>query len=410
MSKLLVLGGGGCQLNAVIKAKKKGHKVIVSDYYPDAPGKVFADYAELVSTFDWEGIREVALKYGVQGVMTIGTDQPVLTAAKVSQALNLPSFIDVDTAMAVTNKRAMKKLFIEHDIPTVKYRILKEDFSDEEAEGLKAPFVIKPLDSQGQRGVYKIDSLSDVRKFFKDVLSYSREKEILLEEYYESDEITLSGWVRNGKACILTITDRVTFNNFPHIGICAAHNFPSKHLKIWSESFKEITEKIVEGFQILNGPVYFQMLVGNQGVKVNEVAARIGGAYEDELIPTLTGFDILDRQIDLSLGLEADLSQLDGYSLWDNNRHASVQMIFAKPGKIKSMTDMDLIKALPGVIYGRYNKKAGDCLKNIENATQRVGYLIIEGPDSFDLWDNIKRALSKLEIIDEHGNNMVLNF
>jgi len=38
--KLLILGGGSCQLSAIKKAKEKKLEVIVSDYYEDAPGKV----------------------------------------------------------------------------------------------------------------------------------------------------------------------------------------------------------------------------------------------------------------------------------------------------------------------------------------------------------------------------------
>lgn len=410
MAKLLVLGGGGCQLNAVLRAKQKGHTVTVSDYYPDAPAKAFADYAELISTFDWEGNLETARKYGADGVMTIGTDQPVLTAARVSEALKLPTMIDTATAKAVTNKKVMKSLFIKYEIPTVNFRILREDFSNKEAEGLKAPYVVKPLDSQGQRGVLKLDSLNEVREAFKDVLSYSREKEILLEEYYESDEITLSGWVRDGKACILTVTDRITYNNYPHIGICTAHNFPSKHLKNYYESFKDITDKIVRGFNINNGPIYFQMLVGCEGVKVNEIACRIGGAYEDELIPLLTGVDILDMQIDMTLGIEADYSALERYKLSENTKHAIVQMIFARPGLIKSMTDMDEMKKLPGVVYGRYNFKPGDVVSNIEDATQRVGYMIIQGSGPLNLSENLKAAMSHLKIYGQDGSNLLMNF
>lgn len=410
MAKLLVLGGGGCQLNAVIRAKQKGHTVIVSDYYPDASAKTFADYAELTSTFDWVGNLETARKYGADGVMTIGTDQPVLTAARVCEALKLPSMIDAVTAKAVTNKKVMKSLFTEHEISTVKYRILSGDFSERDAAGLKAPYVIKPLDSQGQRGVFKLDSLHEVREFFKDVLSYSRENEILLEEYYESDEITLSGWVRDGKACILTVSDRNTYNNYPHIGICTAHNFPSKHLGKYFDNFKDITDKIVNGFNIQNGPIYFQMLVGREGVKVNEVACRIGGAYEDELIPLLTGVDILDMQIDMALGIKTDLSPLESYKLMENRKHAVVQMIFARSGMIKSMTDMDKIRKLPGVIYGRYNFGPGDIVGKIENATQRAGYMIIQGSDPLSLSENLKGAMFDLKICGQDGSNMLMDF
>ena len=56
----------------------------------------------------------------------------MLTAAKVSETLGLRFYVDEKTALAVTNKRIMKKLFINHGIPTVPYRLIKSNFDLEE--------------------------------------------------------------------------------------------------------------------------------------------------------------------------------------------------------------------------------------------------------------------------------------
>ncbi|NWO06637.1 MAG: ATP-grasp domain-containing protein, partial [Alteromonadaceae bacterium] len=243
--RLLILGGGSCQINSILKAKSKGVEVIVSDYYDDAVGKEYSDFGELVSTFDAKGNIEVAKKYDIDGIMTVGTDQPIYTVARVAEAVKIPSFLDVDTAKAVTNKKIMKKIFVENDIPTTKYRLLEENFCENDLQGLNFPVVMKPLDSQGQRGIYKIHSINGIRDNIRDTLSYSREDKIIVEEYYENDEITVSGWVKDGKTKIILVTDRVTYNDDVHIGVCIAHHFPSKHLKGYYHQIKEITEKLV---------------------------------------------------------------------------------------------------------------------------------------------------------------------
>ncbi len=265
------------------------------------------------------------------------------------------------------------------------------------------------MDSQGQRGVYKLESIGEVRNRIDDVLSFSREQEILVEEYYKNDEITMSGWVKDDKVYILTVTDRVTYDNYPHIGICIAHDFPSKHLKEYHKEITDITNKIVKSFKIHNGPIYFQMLVGSEGIKVNEIACRIGGAYEDEFIPLLTGVDILDMLIDSSLGMEINDSTLMSYNLANNNKALSVQLFFARPGIIKSLGDMDQVKKLPGVAGAKFNFKPGDEIKEIKNATQRAGYVIVEGKDSENLNENIDRVFKSLEIYDNDGNNLIID-
>jgi len=407
--KILILGGSNSQINAISRAKQKGYSVVVSDYYEDAPGKKICDYKELASTFDIEANIEVAKKHDIDGIMTIGTDQPVYTKAKVAYELGLPSCINVDVAKAVTNKKVMKELFEKHNIPTTKFAFLSKGFQDSKLEGLKFPVVIKPLDSQGQRGVYKLDSIKEIRDKIDNCLSYSREKEILVEEYYKNDEITVSGWVENDKVNVFTVVDRVTYDRFPHIGVCIAHNFPSKHLRNYFDEIINLTEKIVKDFKIHNGPIYFQMLIGLEGIKVNEIACRIGGAYEDEIIPRLTGIDILDMVIDKTMGKEIDTTKLKEYNLADNDKYSSVQLFFAKPGKIKRLGDMEQIKKLQGVIKGKFNFEVGDEIKEIENATQRAGYVIIEGKDKKTLEENIDRVFENLAIYDEKGNNLILD-
>lgn len=406
--KLLVLGGGSGQISIIKKAKEMGHQVIVSDYYEDAPGKKYADYGETVSTFDIKSNIETAKKYCIDGVLTSGTDQPVYTAARIAEELNLPSFLSADTALKVTNKEEMKKVYKKAAIPSVKHKFLQQDFSDNELKNFSFPVVVKPLDSQGQRGVFKLNSIAEVRKRFAEVLSFSRENKILIEEYYNSGEITVSGWVNKGKLKILTITDRVTYENGPHIGICTAHIFPSKFLSEYHQEIKSMSEKIVKAFQIKNGPIYFQMLIGDNGIKVNEIACRIGGAYEGDFMPSLTGVDILEMMVNLALNQKIDYSPLNRYRLKENQNWLSVQLFFALPGRIADISSTKEIISLDGVFQIGFNFKKGDKIKKIENATERAGYFIVRAESRDELKERLKKVYDRLKIVDNQGKNLII--
>ena len=408
--RLLILGAGSCQLNAIIKAKEMGIEVVAADYYSNAPGKAYSDFSDLTSTFDSDKMVQVAKKYQVDGVMTLGTDQPVYTCAHTAQKLSLPTLINGSTAKAVTNKRIMKSIMKGQNIPTAKYVLLSKDFKDHELMDLSFPVVIKPLDSQGQRGVFKLNSIKEVRQHINETLSFSRENTVLIEEFYESDEITVSGWVHNQKLTILTITDRLTFTQLPVIGISYGHIFPTKHFEKYYDKITQISETLVKAFQIQNGPIYFQMLIGKEGVIVNEIACRIGGAYEDELIPLLTGIDILEFLIKASLGKKYDVEALENYHVENNKNFASVQLFFAKQGIIKQMTPFTKIKKLPFVENGRHNYSIGDEMKAIENAAQRAGYMIITGENRMNLERNIHEAFKHLEILDAQGRNLTVPY
>lgn len=408
--KLLILGAGHIQENAIRRAKALGYTVIVSDYYSDPPGKAWADYHEPVSTFDIEKNIAVGLKYQIDGVMTLGTDQPVYTAACVAERLKLPSLLTVTTAKAVTNKKVMKQTFKAIGIPTANFRIIAENFSEQELAGLRFPVVVKPLDSQGQRGVYKLQSVPEIREVFQDVLSYSREQEILVEEYYPSSEITVSGWVREGELFLISVVDRISFESRRHIGICTAHHFPSQFLTTHYAEIKTISERIVSGFQIRNGPIYFQMLIGNDGIKVNEIACRIGGAYEDIYLHRATGIDLLEMLIRSSLNEPVNFQPLTDYDLLANEKRLSVEMFFVKPCEIWTQTDRESLESLPGIVRAGFNFKPGDRIPEISNATQRAGYFIAEGETDAVLRENIERAYAKLGIYDSKGDNQLLRF
>lgn len=404
MKKLMVLGGSNCQKNAVLYGKSLGCEVIIADYSKTPAAACFADRHIEVSTFDAEGCIRAARETGVDGIMTMGTDQPVLTAALAAEALQLPSAISSAEAKSVTNKKIMKALFRDNAIPSVNYKLIHSGSTPDDIKELSAPVVLKPLDSQGQRGIFRLADKELAFQYLDQTLSYSREQEVLLEEYYPSDEITVSGWIQDSRLTILTVTDRILLDDPVHIGICTSHRFPSIHMDQYAE-IKKISEKIVTAFHLRNGPLYIQMLIGDKGIMVNEVAARIGGAFEDVIIPRISGFDILDAVMRSSLGLEVDASTLRDFDCSKSASEASVQLMFANPGVILSITPVEELLELEHVIDAGYNYHPGDEIKAIENATARFGHCVLFS-DSKPIRKSVELFQRKLKILDEKGNNL----
>ena len=376
--KLMVLGGSNCQLHALERAKKEGIYTILADYTEMPPGARVADVHEKISTFDADACLAAAKKHRIRGVMTMGTDQPVLTAAKVSAAFRLPSCLTTEQALYVTNKKHMKKRLLEAEIATSPWMLIDTNTTEEEMSRLTPPYVLKPLDSQGQRGIYKLNTAREVREHLAQTLSFSRCKEALLEEFYESDEMTVSGYVDDGKLIIFTITDRLLYPDPVHIGVCIGHRFPSVHMGDYEE-IKDISERLVEAFTIENGPFYLQLLKGKEGIRVNELACRIGGAFEDVMIPYLTGFDILDAVMKQALGFPVNLTNYHGFRCDQVTKAASVQLLFCHPGEIAKMTPQEELQRFPFILDAGYNYAPGSTIPKMENATARFGHAVIAG-------------------------------
>jgi biotin carboxylase len=265
---------------------------------------------------------------------------------------------------------------------------------------------MKPLDSQGQRGVFKLGSPEEALCHLGETLSFSREDSALVECYYPSDEVTLSAFVAGGRVHPLTLTDRQHMPDPLHIGVCAAHRYPSVNAGRLEE-IHSIAEHVALALGVKEGPLYIQFLIGDEGVVVNEAACRVGGAYEDVFIPYVTGFDILRQVIALSLGEKADLSALKSPMGRGDGCQVSEQMLFCKPGKIASVTKLESVLALPGVLAAGYNFAPGSVLPAMENATARFGYCVLV-TDKGDMAEKVRALYKTLKVLNPEGENLVI--
>lgn len=395
--KILILGAGNCQLNAIKRIQSLGHEAFVSDYSLTSPGKKIADQCIMADTFSPNETLLALKGHTIDGVMTTGTDQPVYTVSVLAEALDLPCFLSSDIARHVTNKSYMKEKFTALGLPTAPYIFIDETSS---APDFSPPYVLKPIDSQGQRGIFKLDSWQDVKEHLKQTLSYSKASYALLEKFYENKEVTVSGWVDHGRVEIFMVTDRVTFDSQEHLGVCVAHEYPSIHQNKMDKIIA-LTHDICRGFSIDNGPIYFQFLIGEEGVFINEIACRLGGAYEDVTIPWLTDVPVLDKVVDGALGL---LSPIKSYQ---QEGVFSTQLFFCKSGKVDDILGFDEIMSQSFILDAGVHYQVGDDIPCIENASQRGGYMIIVGDNEMQLKQRIQWAYDTLKIMC-CGENLII--
>ncbi|MCL1854548.1 MAG: ATP-grasp domain-containing protein [Clostridia bacterium] len=398
---LLILGGSHCQMNAFRMARRRGYRTVLFDYLSAPPAASLADRHIQVSTFDAEACLAEAQKLELSGVMTLGTDQPVYTAAYIAKRMGLPCLLDVNTAFTATNKACMKRIFTQAGIPTAQYRLT--DTAMLAQVDLKGPIVLKPTDSQGQKGVLLVKNLREAAALAPRTLSYSRQRLLLCETYYPSEEITVSAWVAAGRAHLLTVTDRRTFPHRRHIGVCAAHCFPSRAAREHTREVERLTQAVTDAFAIPAGPLYIQMLIGARGVLVNEMACRIGGAFEDVFIPKASGFDILSAVMEAALGREPPPPASPV-----SHGCARELMLFAREGTIAALTPPETLLSLPFVLDAGYYFTLGDRIPPFEHAGARLGYAVLWAENETDMSRYLAQFYDVFQVEDSTGRPMLL--
>lgn len=404
--RLLVLGAGRHQRRLIQRAEGRGIEVVVADYLLDSPGKAFATHPTMTDMLDAEANIALARKFAVSGVITTGTDQAVVTMAAVAEAVGLPCALTPEAARRATDKAAMKEAYRRVGLPQARYVEAVDAAAAAAAvveAGLCYPLVIKPADAQGQRGTSRIDSADQLSDAADRALGSSRRGAILIEEFVDGLELTVSVWAEAGEPRVLLVADRITYNPPPSIGICFQHCTPSRESKRL-ETLRELTRGVMTAYGVSDGPLYIQILARGGDLFIVEGACRVGGGHEASLIPRVIGEDVTDRLIDLALEgrcapveAEADPAGLS----------AAVTFLLADAGDIAGRRGMGSILASGAAAEGEWYVEIGDRCPGMTDGQGRVGYFLSEGSDRDDLQDKVRAAYGELALLDDTGENLM---
>jgi hypothetical protein len=187
-----------------------------------------------------------------------------------------------------------------------------------------------------------------------------------------------------------------------------AHRYPSVYAAGHEGEVRELTEKCTAALGISNGPIYFQYLVTNGKIQVNETAARLGGAYENLSLPPVCGIDLIEILIDGSLNGEADPENTLFKVPIDAGSFA-VPLMFCTPGTISSGFPEDPVRNFPGVTSFEYLLKPGTVVTPPENSVQRAAYLVVHGNGSREVNRILKRVWPRIQLSDIEGRQLIRN-
>lgn len=391
MKKILIIGAGILQIPAIIEAKKMGLKVVAFDYDKNAPGFKIADEAYVISTIDIENAVKKAKEIKPDGVMTLASDMPLRTVAAIANELNLPS-VSEETAYAATNKARMREILQENGVPIpIFYKINTKLLFDEKIKQfIDRQFIVKPADNSGSRGVGLCDVGSDMDKVYNYSMLHSRSGEILIEEYMTGQEVSVETFAINGQINIIAITDKITTGApyFVEIG----HSQPST---INSEIQREICEVAIaanKALNILNGPSHVEIIVTQDGPKVVEIGARLGGDnITSHLVPLSSGINLVKATIQYALNEDPDIKR--------TKKQAAVINYFKSPtGIITSIRGIEEIRKFDGVVEVQIAKNVGEEVAEIRNSSDRIGYYICSGESLNELYKLGKIIEGKVSI------------
>ncbi len=337
---LIILGAGPQQVIAYKTASKLGIKTIAIDFNPQAVAGKIADIfvlADIKKPSDCiKQLKKLKLKFS--GVITLGAEVS-FTVSKIAQAFHLRA-VDPKTALNTTNKYLRYKILKKYKVPIPNFLLAKNN----QLPKLKFPFIVKPSDNSGCRGVQLVSNQKEWLKAYWEAKKLSSDNRVVVEEFLTGQEISIEGFILNNKLYITGFADRNFIPGYlPHF-MEDGSSSPTLLDKKTVKAVERIFKKAVKSLGIKSGPTKGDIIVTKNGVKVFEITSRLSPGFS-HILPDANGTDILEATIRWACKLNISKSLL----MPKYNYGIAHRYFFHKPGIIKQIKGLKEIKNQPGV-------------------------------------------------------------
>jgi biotin carboxylase len=287
----------------------------------------------------------------------------------------------------------MRRLFAEHGVPQPRYAAVHGLHDGRiAAETVGFPAVLKPANSGGQRGLYRLESSDDLDAHLHSALAESPTQEAILEEFTDGLELNGIAVVREGEVTVLTLSDRLRPEG-PGFGVGWIHLYPTT---LYGDALAEAERVAVQSVRALgleNGIAFPQLLAKPSGeVVAVEVAARIPGGQMADVVREGTGIELLDIAILQALGEPVP----DALVTPSRSQPLAVRFLTAEPGPLPAGT-VTRVSGLERVLAEVYFT-VGETIRPVRLDGDRRGYVLAIGDTNLEALEQAEAAARLLGV------------
>ncbi len=402
--RLLFLGGFPQMIEVVMTAKKMGIYTLLADRDPASPAKRFVDKAFDVSTDNLGALAAICEEERVDGVFTGFEDFNIHIARTLCSRMGLPFYATEKQLEIITNKNQFKESCKRHGVPII------EQYSMEEAEREgKYPYIVKPSDSYGSRGITVCHNARELRMGYENALAASAGKKTIIERFVDTPYgVELFYTVVNGNIHLTVTADRyVAKTGATTVPLPVAEVFPSRHAEEMRGELDGSIRKMLTGLGIRNGLVLVQALYENGEFFVYEMAYRLTGEQHYRLVEKQHGINLAGMMIKLALGEpveEFDTPLLDDRAF----RYPSINLaVLLKPGTIRKIEGLSEVFRLEDVISYNLTHAEADTITASGNYSHMLIRVNMVSETYEKLCDSVKQATDLIQVESVDGEDML---
>lgn len=351
-------------MDAVLECKRMGCETYVVAMAKDGPAADCADHFDPINILDEEAIVRHIEANQIDLVYSTGSDLAMPVACHVSERLGLPHFVSSRTAYICNHKTVMRESLTEACEGNIPYQVM------EKAEEVRIgfPAILKPSDSQGQRGIFLLRSQRDLEEHFEEARKFSREGKVVVEQYIDGPEVSVNGYMANGVLRYFAVSDRDTWPEYTgliHRHVVPGRSFPASV----TEKIRRVLEDACNRVGVLNGPVYFQMKIMDGQPYIIEMTPRLDGCHMWNLLARADGVNLM--RLTFRHLLYDDLSELEK----KKDRTDPMELVFwcQKP---ETFMDRSKLELPEDAVDHFYYYETGDRIRPVNGKFDKIGYYI----------------------------------
>ncbi|WP_269920194.1 ATP-grasp domain-containing protein [Caldifermentibacillus hisashii] len=352
-------------MDAIIELKKMGYETYACAMAKDGPGADVVDHFCEINILDIEGIINYIKENQISLVYSVGSDLAIPVASSISEKLKLPYFVSEKTARICNNKDLMRETLGDEFVGNVKFQVIT---NEKDKLNLEFPVIVKPADSQGQRGVKLVGNLEEYLEAYRLAKKYSRSGLVIVEQYISGPEISVNGYLVEGNLQFIVASDRETWPEYT--GLIHKHIVPSVNLSSQSLiELRSIIESACNKLEIYNGPVYAQMKLEKDKPYIIEITPRLDGCHMWALLQYSTGINLL--RLTFQHLLTSDLSELNKFN--PRVKNMELEFFCQEPNTVMKQEEFHVPS---NAVKHFFYYKDGEIIRSVNGKFEKVGYYI----------------------------------
>jgi len=290
------------------------------------------------------------------------------------------------------DKYLMKKAFLKNDVPCAAGQIFGADeaITPEKLNNLNYPLIIKPKDATSSQGVYKINSLNEIKKYITISRSFSKTGELIFEEFLDGPEFSVEAITFNGKTNIIQFTEKfiTPFPNTVEIG----HLQPAALNENERRVIGEIVIRAIAALGIDNSASHIEVKMTGEGPKIIEIGPRLGGDFITSYLTLHScGVDMDKAAIQVALGNEPELKPT-------LNQYSYIKYFELPAGKkIKEIGNWQEVLNEPDVVFANVAVRPGDIIPPLTDSAKRCGFIILKDISRNNLLKKVELNIKQIQ-------------